>query len=232
MKRLACVLLLACVVACAPPASTVPLGVGPLALAELDANDAAARTRASSRAARPPPPRSADVAPSAKAASSDEDASAAAEEADGDESNDGDEATAAEASPSEAPAFDGLFAGEDVAVFRLSGFPEREQKDPKAQIRIKQDSESEVRITLINSENGSDLCELVARVEGNAALLESPQPCFSSEEEGAIQAELTSGRAVVDGDRLTMDAEGSLFVELADQEIPGTLEYSFKGRRQ
>jgi hypothetical protein len=36
----------------------------------------------------------------------------------------------------------------------------------------------------------------------------------------------------VDGDRLTMDAEGSLFVELADQEIPGALEYSFKGRRQ
>ena len=150
-------------------------------------------------------------------------------EADGDS----DEETAASEAPSAgAPVFEGLFAGEDVAVFRLSGFPDREQKDPKAQIRIKKDSESQVRITLINSENGSDLCELVARVEGNAALLESAQPCFTSEEEGAIQAELTSGRAVVEGDRLTMDAEGTLFVELADQEIPGALEYSFKGRRQ
>lgn len=233
MKRLACVLLLAgWVEACAPPASTVPLGLGPLALAELDADEASARTRASSRPAGPRISPSAEVATSARTSPADGDASAAPEKADGDEGEDEEEANAAEAPSPEAPAFEGLFAGEDVAVFRLSGFPEREQKDPKAQIRIKKDSESQVRITLINSENGSDLCELVARVEGNAALLESPQPCFSSEEEGAIQAELTSGRAVVDGDRLTMDAEGSLFVELADQEIPGELEYSFKGRRQ
>jgi hypothetical protein len=117
-------------------------------------------------------------------------------------------------------------------MFRLSGFPDREQKDDKAQIRIESDSESSVRITLINSENGSDLCELVARVEGNTALLESAQPCFTSEGEGAIQAELTSGRVVLDGDRLTMDAKGNLSVMLGDQEIPGELEYSFEGQRQ
>lgn len=230
MKRLARVLLIGSwVAACAPPPSTVPLGVGPLAIAELEANDAAARSRASSQPGRPSPAASAVASTSETKAGSDEEASSpSTTEADGED----EEAAATDAPSSEAPAFEGLFAGEDVAVFRLSGFPEREQKDPKAQIRIKKGSESEVRITLINSENGSDLCELVARIEGNAALLTSPQPCFTSEEEGAIQAELTSGRAVVEGDRLTMDAEGTLFVELTDQEIPGTLEYSFKGRRQ
>lgn len=232
MKRLARVLLIGSWVgACAPPPSTVPLGVGPLAMAELDAESAAARAQASSRAVRTSTPPSTVESTSAKNAASDEEvtASSAAEDT---EEPEGEAAEETDAPSSEAPAFDGLFAGTDVAVFRLSGFPDREQKDPKAQIRIKKDSESQVRITLINSENGSDLCELVARVEGNAALLESPQPCFTSEEEGAIQAELTSGRAVVEGDRLTMDAKGTLFVELADQEIPGALEYSFKGKRQ
>lgn len=232
MKRLARVLLLGSwVAACAPPPSTVPLGLGPLAIAEIDAYDAAARARASSPAGRSSaPPRAVDSTSEGKAPPDEEGAaSPATAEAGGD---DGQEAAGTDTASSEEPAFEGLFAGEDVAVFRLSGFPDREQKDPKAQIRIKKDSESQVRITLINSENGKDLCELVARVEGNAALLESPQPCFTSDEEGAIQAELTSGRAVVEGDRLTMDAEGSLFVELADQEIPGALEYSFDGRRQ
>lgn len=231
MKRLARVLLIASWVgACAPRPSAVPLGMGPLAIAEVNANDAAAREQASSRAERASTlPSAADA--TAERAQSDEETTthspSTTEEGEG-----AGEAAASKPSSSEAPVFDGLFSGEDVAIFRLSGFPDREQKDPKAQIRIKKDSETQVRITLINSENGSDLCELVARVEGNAALLESPQPCFTSEEEGAIQAELTSGKAVVDGDRLTMDAEGTLFVELADQEIPGALEYSFKGRRQ
>jgi hypothetical protein len=206
----------------------VPLGLGPLALAEVDANDAAARAQAK----RPsPPPRVAVDSTSEEKAPPDEERAASPAKAEAD-ADDGEEAVATDTPSSKEPVFDGLFAGEDVAIFRLSGFPDREQKDPKAQIRLKQDSESQVRITLINSENGKDLCELVARVEGNAALLESPQPCFTSDEEGAMQAELTSGRAVVDGDRLTMDAEGSLFVELADQEIPGALEYSFEGRRQ
>jgi hypothetical protein len=141
------------------------------------------------------------------------------------------EAEKAEA-PGTVPAFEGLYAGDDTAIFRLRGFPEREQKDDKAKIRIEADSPSVVRITLINSEDGSDLCELTARVEGKAALLESPQPCFSSDDEGALQAELTSGRAVVSGDRLSMQAEGTLSATLGDQELEGTLTYSFKGARQ
>jgi hypothetical protein len=231
MKRLARLLLIGSWgAACAPPPSNVPLGLGPLAIAEADAQDAAARARASSRPERASPPPSSVKATSEKKAPSDEETTASPVTAEADD--DVREPAETGTPSSEAPAFDGLFAGEDVAIFRLSGFPDREQKDPKAQIRLKKDSESQVRITLINSENGSDLCELVARVEGNAALLESPQPCFTSEEEGAIQAELTSGRAVVEGDRLTMEAKGTLFVELADQEIPGALEYSFEGRRQ
>jgi hypothetical protein len=87
-----------------------------------------------------------------------------------------------------------------------------------------------VSIIIINSADGSDMCELVARVEGNAALIESEQPCFSSGDEGSLEAQLTSGRAVLEGDRLSMNAEGTLSVP--DQDLDGEMTYTFDGKRQ
>ena len=136
------------------------------------------------------------------------------------------------ASDASGAAFEGLYAGDDVAIYRLTGFPEREERDDKAKIRIEKASGDNVGIILVNSADGSDLCELVARVEGNAALIESAQPCFSDGSEGSLEAELTSGRAVLDGDRLKMDAEGTLSVSLPDQDLDGQLTYSFEGKRQ
>jgi hypothetical protein len=131
-----------------------------------------------------------------------------------------------------APEFAGLFAGKDVAVFRIAGMPERQELDDKARIRIESESPTQLRIVLINSENGSDLCELTAEVQGNSAQLDGGQPCFTAEGEGAINAELTSGTVVLSGDRLSMEAEGKLSVALAEEELDGSLSYSFKGRRQ
>jgi hypothetical protein len=223
VKRVVVAVWAALWLACAPSPSTVPLGLGPLALAEQEAREAeaASKRRPSSsapraRAARQP---AAEPAPAAAQAESPD---AAKEEG---------EAPAPASTPRE-PAFEGLYAGVDVAVFRLTGFPEREQRDDKAKIRIEAASGGNVGITLINSEDGSDLCELIARVEGNSALIESAQPCFSDGSEGSLEAELTSGRAVLDGDRLTMEAEGTLSVSLPDQELDGQLTYSFEGERQ
>jgi hypothetical protein len=126
-----------------------------------------------------------------------------------------------------------MYAGADIAVYRLTGYPEREEKDDKAKIRIEKPAGGNVSITLINTADGSDLCELTARVDGNAALIESAQPCFSDGSEGSLEAELTSGRAVIEGDQLKMDAEGTLSgVSPPDQEVDGQLTYSFKGERQ
>jgi hypothetical protein len=114
-------------------------------------------------------------------------------------------------------------------VYRLTGSPELEQRDDKAKIRIEKASAGNVGIIIINSADGSDMCELLARVEGNAALIESAQPCFDSGDEGSLQAQLT-GRAVLDGDRLSMNAEGTL--SAPDQDLDGEMTYTFEGRRQ
>ena len=209
--------------ACAPQVSSVPLGRGPLALAETEAVQRAESTR--HHGSTPARKSSQAPAPEVAATVPDSDPAEAADDVD---------EVVIEATPKgkAAPLFEGLYAGYDIAVFRITGLPEREQRDDKAKIRIDETGEAAVTITLINSEDGSDLCSLAARVEGNSALIESAQPCFSDGGEGSLEAELTSGRAVLAGDRLRMDAEGTLSVALPDQDLGGELTYSFKGERQ
>lgn len=212
---------------CAPKASSTPLGLGPLALAEQSAASAEKSASKTKQARRPrAASTSAPVASSAEAEAAPEESSTANLE-------DVSEVSEKEASPGkEQPAFAGLFAGKDVAIYRISGQPERQELDDKAKIRIENDSPTQLRIVLINSTDGSDLCELSAEVQGHSAQIDGGQPCFGSEGEGAIHAELSSGTVKLAGDRLSMTAEGTLSGTLADQEFDGNLSYSFKGQRQ
>jgi hypothetical protein len=211
---------------CAPTPSSVPLGLGPLAVAERESDLQAVETRRRQKPEGAPAARRvAEPPPSATVAKAERDTAAKKPEHD-----DGDEKTGA--GPAAEPRFEGLYAGADIAVYRLTGEPEREQRDDNAKIRIEKRAAGSVNIALINSADGSDLCELVAHVEGNAAVLEAGQPCFSDGSEGSIEGELTSGRVVLEGDRLKMDAEGTLSLALPDQELEGELTYSFKGERQ
>lgn len=213
--------------ACSPSASTVPLGLGPLAVAERDAQ---AEAEAQRRKRQPKPARRSAVAAAPAKESPAQPEAAKAEPSDKGAQADktaGTDAAGAGATPS----FEGLFAGEDIAVYRFTGFPDREERDDKAKIRIEKASGGNVSIIVINTADGSDMCELMARVDGNAALIESAQPCFSGGE-GSVQGELTSGRAVIEGDRLKMTAEGTLSLVLPDQELDGEMTYTFEGERE
>jgi hypothetical protein len=217
-------------IGCAPRASSVPLGQGPLALAEQAADDSAnareaTKTRADAARRQPtnPAPKPTQVSTEAKAEAE------PSEEGDSEQKDTPRTSDEKSASSSE---LDGLYSGEDVAISRLPGLPDWEQKDDKAQIRVQTDAPNVLSLTLINSDDGSDLCELSARLEGKTAVLNANQPCFTSDAEGAVQGEIDSGRAVFDGNRLSMQAEGTLRQELADQVLDGELSYTFKGERQ
>jgi hypothetical protein len=213
--------------ACAPRASSTPLGLGPLALAELSARaseQGAAKAKPARRSRPTSEPPQATAASEAEA-DSDSDAQPSLEDVS--------EVSAADTAASkEQPAFAGLFAGKDVAVFRISGQPDRQEVDDKAKIRIEAESPTQLRIVLVNSTDGSDLCELTAEAQGNSAQLDGGQPCFTAEGEGAISAEMTSGKVTLSGDRLSMTAEGTLSGTLGEIEFDGSLSYSFKGQRQ
>lgn len=213
---------------CAPRASSTPLGVGPLALAEQNAAPPEAAVAQKAQTKKEPArarPKSEPAATEAAEAASDLEVQASLEDVS--------EVSDAEgASSQEQPAFVGLFAGKDVAIFRISGQPERQELDDKAKIRIEADSPTQLRVVLINSTDGSDLCELSAEAHGNSAQLDSGQPCFTAEGDGSFQAEMTSGTVTLSGDRLIMTAEGTLSVTFGDQELDGSLSYSFRGQRQ
>jgi hypothetical protein len=138
---------------CAPKASSTPLGLGPLALAEQQSLAAAPKPAH--------PRRRSTVAHATSAPSSGHSAhSQASDTPAANESKEADEPPSADAkhAAADTPAFAGLFAGKDVAIFRISGMPERQELDDKARLRIESESPTQLRIVLINSENGSDLC--------------------------------------------------------------------------
>lgn len=209
---------------CAPRVSTAALGLGPLAVAEQSVTSAEKSAERTKQARRPRPTSPAPVAVVEETAP-EEDAQAKPEDVSEVSETD-------LAASKEPPAFVGLFAGKDVATYRIAGQPERQELDDKAKIRIESDSPTQLRIVLINTTDGSDMCELSAEIQGNSAQLDGGQPCFTAEGEGAIQAELNSGTVTLTGDRLSMTAEGTLSVALAEQELEGSLSYSFKGKRQ
>lgn len=223
--------------------STVPLGLGPLAVAEQEQDRAKEATRVASAPKVQQPPDSLD---------SDDDPESDDDWIDGQESGEQDDATEAQSeegeqaesgsvsesgdADAEIAAFEGLFAGEDIATFRFPGQTKQRQEDPNAKIRIELGDFPTIRIVLINSDTGDDLCTLLAKVErresrGASARLRSGQPCFTAKG-SALSAVVTSGRAVIRGDQLTVKARGDLELTGADEVQSGTLRYSFSGGRQ
>lgn len=218
---------------CAPQPSALPLGVGPLALAERDAV-AQATARAEARAASRAEPSAREARAGAGSAPRAEEPkeSKAPPPSAGEAKDDSPERETPGAAP--ASSFAGLYAGNDVALYRVPGLPDREELDDQAKIRVEDAAPGAVLLALVNSADGSDLCSLSARLEGSTAVLDPGQPCFESEGEGdtGVHGELTSGRAVFEGEELRLEAVGVLTLTFPDQEIEGELTYTFKGRRR
>lgn len=217
-------------IACSPEVSQVPLGLGPLALAERRADEEAARPDSPSPS--PDSPAAAGAAQPDEEADDDDDEEAPADEqeepADGASSDDDDD----EGDPTAGVVrFAGSYSGTDVLTYRIENVPERSQTDDQAKIRIDEESPTEIRIVIINTATGEDMHALRALVSGNLAEIEPGQPCFAPEGQTAFAAEVMAGTALLEGDRLTLEARGELSLEIADQQVHGDLEYTFEGSR-
>jgi hypothetical protein len=214
---------------CAPAVSQVPLGLGPQALAESATPTAA---RAASKSHAPP------AAAQAQAESEPDDAG----DGDKDDASDADETTAdsakagaevkAPTDAAKAATFKGMYAGTDIATFRLDGLPDRRQEDDRAKIRVEADGDDSISIVIINSDTGEDLCELSASISGKVATVTGSEPCFTNPDDDSISATITGGRATLKDDELKVTAEGTMSVNVSEQSLSGTLSYTFKGRRQ
>ncbi len=223
-----CWLALLAASSCAPAVSQVPLGMGPQALAEIRATPAPAPSKPRAPAQR----EAADASESSDEEPGEDDAEDAAAESPAAESASAAAGAAAPSTPANAATFVGMYAGIDIATFRLDGLPDRRQEDDKAKIRVEADGDDAISIVIINSDTGEDLCELSATISGKVATVTGSEPCFTNPDDDSISATISEGRATLKGDELKVTAEGTMSVNLPDQSLSGSLSYSFKGKRQ
>ncbi len=215
---------MACAQACATSLpSETPLGSGPLAAAS------AAQPQSSER----PPARDAGAAEAAVVASASAEAPpalTATERLDGGTSaaESLPEAGAAEAGPRSS--FAGTYAGKDRAVIRMSGKPEQVEDDPKARITVVEQGNLAVSITLINSADGTPICTLNAKLQGDRAEVAPGQPCFASGPDATSTVQ--RGSATFAGKRLTVDLSIAMRVSAGGQSATGSIDYHFEGTRQ
>lgn len=129
------------------------------------------------------------------------------------------------------PQWPGEYYGSDRFVRRIDSEPDDVQTDDKAHTRVEQPSPSALLISVVNSASGDVICALragLSRDGASEATLESGQSCFAGE---GVEARVTSGRATITGDLLTLDFEGTVESE-DDDEGSGRDSYHFEGRRR
>lgn len=131
-----------------------------------------------------------------------------------------------------AKSFDGQYRGEDQAVYRIRGMPERTERDPNARTTARATSDKTVDFVLVDSSNGKDICTLSSTLKDGTAALTPGQRCFEqSGENVSIGAVVTRGVATLDGNRLRLQVQLDVEMHLGDTEATGTLEYRFDGTR-
>lgn len=129
--------------------------------------------------------------------------------------------------------FVGEFAGEDVATYRISGLPDRTERDPKARIDVKTSEGGDLLFVLIDSSNGKDICTLSGTVKDSTANIGPGQKCFEQNEgEASTGATVTKGSATVEKKKLLFDLELDFEMTAEGRTLRGSLTYHFEGKRQ
>jgi hypothetical protein len=215
-----------------PLPSTTPLGTGPLALVSTEKahGDGAQRARSKDADAA-----ATDSEPASTAAEDPEEPTADGSERSFDLTVDvGVEADASIPTDAAAPpAFAGHYVGPDFMLYRFAGTPDRRVDDPNAKVTIELAGASELRVTLVDSSNGDPICTLTAAISGSSATVAAGQDCFTeSNDETDVTGTVTRGSLTLTGDRLELEIELDFTMATEYEDLRGTLEYWFGGRRR
>jgi hypothetical protein len=139
------------------------------------------------------------------------------------------------AKPEGAPISDpsGDYRGDDVSTYRLSGLPDKTEKDPNARVNVRKAGDKKLDFALVDSSNGKDICTLSGTLEGPTATITIGQSCFEQDTGVAsATATVTRGTATFENTRLVIDLTLDFELRLGDDEHAGTLEYHFDGSRR
>src|SRR5262245_3971669 len=106
---------------------------------------------------------------------------------------------AVQASSASLAEFVGEYLGEAVATYRITGLPERTERDPKARVTVKASTSPELLFVLVDSSNGKDICTLSGTMKDSKVSIGSGQKCFEQNEgEASAGATVTKGSATLE----------------------------------
>jgi hypothetical protein len=129
--------------------------------------------------------------------------------------------------------FVGDYLGEDVATYRISGLPDRTERDPKARITVKESSGNELSFVLVDSSNGKDICTLSGSLKESSVTIAAGQKCFEqSEGEASAAATVKKGSARFEKKRLVLELDLDFEMSSGGRKLSGSLDYEFDGKRQ
>jgi hypothetical protein len=216
--------------------SFVPLGHGPLSLAEREAEAARPRPLSSSnhqdRESSPrepergetPAPNRGNVQPAAPDRSASHDAGTTNQSATSPKDR---------ASPANIVSIEdwpGIYRGNDTTIFRMREQPERRFDDPKAKIRIERGARNHLTLAFVDSSSGKDICDLAAVAEADTATIDAGQSCFLDPDE-SMTVRSRPGKATRKDRGLVVDLTLDTTMDTETGQVDGTIEYHFEGQR-
>lgn len=129
--------------------------------------------------------------------------------------------------------FVGDYLGEDVATYRMSGLPDRTERDPKARITVKESTGTALLFVLVDSSNGKEICTLSGDLKEAAVTIGAGQKCFEqSEGEASAAATVKKGSAHFEKKRLVLELGLDFEMSAGGRKLTGSLDYEFDGKRQ
>ena len=129
--------------------------------------------------------------------------------------------------------FVGEYLGEDVATYKMSGLPDRTERDPKARITVKASAGTEILFVLVDSSNGKDICTLSGNLKDSNVTIGTGQKCFEQNEGDATAgATVKKGSASLEKKRLVVELDMDFEMSAGGKKLTGSLTYRFDGKRQ
>jgi hypothetical protein len=234
MRSLSRTLLVLLVAACSTALpSEQPLGTGPLAVKEQEAERARLAKLASepsgdgasaeAEPSTPPPSEPIAVAPTPTAEPT--------ASVDAGTTADAGKTPAAPAGAGKVD-FAGEYSGKDKAVIRPAGLPEQVQDDPNAKTSVKNSPDGNIKITIVASNSGDPLCTLTAKPKGTTAALTAGEQC-PEKLNPFFNGRVKSGLATLNGKQLVVELTFEFEIDLPPGgKVQGTIEYRFDGTRK
>lgn len=126
----------------------------------------------------------------------------------------------------------GTYRGTDWVTILMPGFPEDEQVDDQARVVLAVlDKPERYSFAVLDTRTGDELCKIVGTLKESVITFDEDQTCFAGILGVAMEANMSTGLATIDGKSLAVTLGVELRVNTPNGELTGDLDYRFEGKK-